>query len=405
MIESLLLVLAAALAAALVLSVVHTGRARRSLWEARAAEAELRRGAEAELHRLQRRAALVEATLGALDDAVIHIGPDRRIAYLNPAAERLAIMEPGRPLIETIRDHDLDNLLRRALAEQREQEETIQLTRPQRVIAALARPVGELGAVMILRDRTEMDHLRRVRRELVANISHELRTPLATLQLLVETLQEGAAEDPEARDHFLQQLHEQVSHLSSTVQQSLELATLESGQIELWLEPVSPYALASRCSERLLPRAQQGGVELRVRLPDELPPVRADFDQVCRVITNLLDNAIKWTPPGGIVTVSAAREGSYVRIEIADTGPGIPAEVLPRLFERFYKGDEARTGKGTGLGLAIAKHTVLTHGGRIWAESSEGDGARFHFTLPLARPPAPQESRPTADRGVATPRT
>lgn len=236
---------------------------------------------------------------------------------------------------------------------------------------------------MVLADLTEINYLQQVRRDLVANVSHELRTPLATLQLLVETLIGGAAEDNEARTLFLGKLHEQVFHMSNIVEQSLALAALESGEARMVPTPVPVRYLLERSAERLKPQAEHAGLRVILELPDVLPRVRADFDQISRVITNVLDNAIKVTPQGGELKVGAALEGDFVRIAIQDTGPGIPRQHLPRLFERFYTGDEARTGRSTGLGLAIAKHTVQMHGGQIWAESEEGQGASFYFTLPV----------------------
>ncbi len=329
-------------------------------------------------------AALGYTSLDLIDEAVLLLDGERRIIDVNRAARELVGVETGRPLIEALRDHDLENLLRRSIAQGEQQSATVQLSRPQRVVRAMVRPVPHVGIVMVLRDLTELRHLQQVRRELVANVSHELRTPLATLQLLVETLTGGAAEDEEARTLFLGKLYEQVAHMSEIVEQSLALAAMESGEARMMPGPVSVRGLVQSCMDRLTPQAEQAGLRMTLELPDALPRVRADFDQVSRVITNVLDNAIKVTPRGGELRLGAVLEGGYVRFAIHDTGPGIPKQRLPRLFERFYTGDEARTGRGTGLGLAMAKHTVQMHGGRIWAESEEGKGASFYFTLPIA---------------------
>ncbi len=322
--------------------------------------------------------------LDLLEEAVIHLDASLRITYANAAAEILAGAAEGRSLIEATRDHDLENLVQTAVETGAEQRGTVALTRLDRTVQARVRPVDRRAAILVLADRTETMHLRQVRRELVANISHELRTPLATLQLLVDTLLEGADEDPEARRGFLQSLHEQIIHLSSIVQQSLYLASLESGESRISTRPVSALELVQRCASRLLPQARQAGIHIQLELPGNLPRVRADAEQVDRALTNLLDNAITWSPVGGTVVVSADHDDGFVRFGVCDSGPGVPREMLPRLFERFYKGDAARSGGGTGLGLAIAKHTVLMHGGRIWAESEEGQGAAFYFTLPAA---------------------
>jgi two-component system phosphate regulon sensor histidine kinase PhoR len=342
-----------------------------------------RRQAE-ELERLARLHALGSAALDTVADAVIYLDRDRRIVYVNKAARSLVRLEAGRPLIESLRDHDLENLLRRCIAQGEEQSATVALTRPRRVVRATVRPVGGVGVVMVLTDRTELHHLERVRRDLVANVSHELRTPLATLQLLVETVLESTADDAQARDFFLGKIREHLTHIGGIVQQSLYLASLESGERSVAASPVDVPRLVEASVGRLAPQAERAGLAVHVDLAPDLPPVQADFEQVSRVLTNILDNAIRWTPPGGSVCVSAERDDGFVRFEVRDTGPGVPPERLPRLFERFYTGDEARSAGGTGLGLSIAKHTVQMHGGRIWAESEEGHGASFFFTLPVS---------------------
>lgn len=324
------------------------------------------------------------AALELLEEPVLYVDESRSIVWANAAARGMLGAEEGKTLLEAVRDHELDELVRRAGTGGGQLRSSVRLSRLQRVVEARVLPLEGEGAVLVLADRTEVEHLRQVRRELVANISHELRTPLATLRILVETLIGGAAEDPEARAVFLGKLDEQVEHLSGIVQQGLHLASLESGATRMLLGPVSLRDLAERCVDRMAPQAVHGRISLRTELPSTLAPVQADEEQISRVLTNLLDNAIKWTPPGGAVVVGARNDDECVLMWVRDTGQGIPAAVLPRLFERFYKGDEARTGSGTGLGLAIAKHTVLMHGGRIWAESEEGEGATFFFTLPAA---------------------
>ncbi|MDP9380785.1 MAG: PAS domain-containing sensor histidine kinase [Chloroflexota bacterium] len=338
----------------------------------------------ADLERLQRLRVLGDAAFDLIGDAVVYLDRERRIGYANKIARSSFGLEEGQPLIESLRDHDLENLLRRCIAQGEEQSAVVQLSRPRRVVRATVRPVGGVGVVMVLNDQTELRHLERVRRDLVANISHELRTPLATLQLLADTVIESAAEDSQARNYFLEKIKEQVTHLSDIVQQSLHLARLESGENQLVTAPVPVHGLVEASVRRIAPRAELAGFSVVTSVAPDLPPVQADFEQVSRVITNMLDNAIKWTPAGGSIYVAAEPEGDFVRFEVRDTGPGVPRDQLPRLFERFYTGDEARSGRGTGLGLSIAKHTVQMHGGRIWVESEEGHGTSFFFTLPTA---------------------
>lgn len=321
--------------------------------------------------------------LELVQDAVLLLDASRVVTFANRSARSLYQVDIGRPLIESLRDYELESLIRLSLDEGRECSSTINLSRARRVVHAVARPLDDSGMVLVLSDETHIRHLDQVRRELVANISHELRTPIATLQLLADTLVGGAVDDEEARPYFLEKIREQIVHLSDIVQQSLYLSSLESGHRPAQLTAVSVSELITRSVERLQPQATQKGVNLSVSIETGLPAANADFDQVERVLTNLLDNAIKWTPPEQEISIHSRLDGSYVRFEVRDTGPGIPANRLHRLFERFYTGEESRSHTGTGLGLAIAKHTVEMHGGHIWAESEEGQGASFYFTLPV----------------------
>lgn len=327
---------------------------------------------------------LYQSALDQIEECVLYLDGRRRIKYLNRAARELVGPQEGRMLIEAVRDYELDDLFRRSIAQAEDQSAIIHLSWPPRLVGASVKLLGPAGIVLVLSDKTELENLQRVRRELIANVSHELRTPIATLQLLIDTLLEGAADDSEARAHFLNQLKEQTTHLGDIVRQSLYLASLESGGMESQLGPVAVTDIVEAGVSRLTPAAQRKMVNLVTDIEPGLSPVRADLDQMTRVMANLLENAIKWTPPHGTIRIISARDGEYVRFGVTDTGPGIPPEVLPRIFERFYKADMARSDEGTGLGLAIAKHTVLSHGGRIWAESVEGEGASVYFTLHAA---------------------
>jgi two-component system phosphate regulon sensor histidine kinase PhoR len=195
-------------------------------------------------------------------------------------------------------------------------------------------------------------------------------------------------DDPPAAQHFLDRIEAEVDDLTQIVQELLELSRTESGQVPLQLisTPVADIVLPP--TERLQPQAERAGLTLTLDVPSDVPPVLADSERARQVVTNLVHNAIKFTLPGGTVSISAESAGDQVVVSVRDTGIGIPADDLPRIFERFYKADRARSGGGTGLGLAIARHIVQAHGGRIWAESVEGKGSTFYFTLPTAAEPS-----------------
>jgi two-component system phosphate regulon sensor histidine kinase PhoR len=324
------------------------------------------------------------------DGAVITDGAER-VQLINPAAAGLLDTTEseavGRPFAQVARHHRLIDLWRRSNERGEEMEETIEMYRQDVFLRAIVTPLddeGTEGSLTILQDLTRVRRLETVRRDFVSNLSHELRTPLASLKALVETLRDGALEDPKAAGRFLNSVETEVDALTQMVQELLDLSRVESGQVPLNLVPADVREVLSRPAERLRPQAERAGLTLSVELPPDLPRVLADVERMQQVVINLLHNAIKFTPPGGRVTISAEAAGHEMIMSVRDTGVGIAAENLDRIFERFYKADRARSGGGTGLGLAIAKHIVQAHGGRIWAESMEGAGSSFYFSLRVA---------------------
>lgn len=248
--------------------------------------------------------------------------------------------------------------------------------------------------LVAIEDLTELRRLERVRRDFIANISHELRTPLATVRLLAETLEEAIDTDPEKAQTFIEKIEIEVQYLTSLVSELLELSRIESGQLSMTIEPVQAEQLVREAMARMLPQAQRHRVILHTDIQQGGTLVAADSKQISRALVNLVHNAIKFTPSGGVIVIGTALQagGDTQRFFVRDTGIGIQPEELPRIFERFYKADRARSkadfigpgGGGTGLGLAIARHVVEAHGGRITAESTVGQGSTFTFTLPLA---------------------
>jgi two-component system phosphate regulon sensor histidine kinase PhoR len=219
----------------------------------------------------------------------------------------------------------------------------------------------------------------------VANVSHEFRTPLTAIQGFAETLLAGAMEDPQNRGRFLGIILEHSRRLARLTEDLLMLSKMDADRLELETRriPVGPFV--ESCIETSTPRAKEKDLQLSVNLADRIPDIAGDRRRLTEVLQNLLDNAIQYTPAGGQIMVSAGPRNGEVIFTVSDTGIGIPQADQPRIFERFYRVDVARSREvgGTGLGLSIAKHLVEGHGGRIWVESEVGQGSQFHFSVPV----------------------
>jgi two-component system, OmpR family, phosphate regulon sensor histidine kinase PhoR len=240
----------------------------------------------------------------------------------------------------------------------------------------------------VVRDVTDLRRTERLRRELTANVSHELRTPLTSIKGFAETLLGGAMADETTCRRFLEIIDSEATRLMKLVGDLMDLSRLESRVVTMEPEPVRLDRLVSEALGRIRPQADRNGIALRTGvIPADI--VMADRDRILQVFTNLLDNAIKFTPEGGMVDLQVDATGCDAVISVADTGQGIPEQHLPRIFDRFYRVEHSRyrEGGGTGLGLAIAKHIVEAHGGRITVASRVGQGTTFTFTLPIAAPP------------------
>lgn len=334
----------------------------------------------------------LDAVLASMADGVIIVDPEGNVQLVNPAAARIFnLAEPdaaiGQTLIETVRHHQLVELWQNTQKSGYQQMVTLETSPDRLFIQCIATPLVQAvsGTILIIfQDLTRMRRLEIVRRDFVSNVSHELRTPLASLKALTETLQEGALEDPPAARRFLLRMENEIDNLTQMVQELLELSRIESGKVPLKRTPIDPLELASMAVERMLVQAERAAVHLKLEIPENLPQVSADATRMGQVIVNLIHNAIKFTPPGGEIVVSAFLQQEMVVFRVHDSGVGISPELLPRIFERFYKVDRSRSSGGTGLGLSIARHMVEAHGGRIWAESEVGQGSTFFFSLPQA---------------------
>ncbi len=334
----------------------------------------------------------LSAILQQMTDGVLIVDEQGIVTLMNRAAESMfgvTIENWRQPSVaEVLRHYELINLWQTCHDSGSKESSAIELTLQQKFIQSIAIPLGDSlnGQILLLfQDLTRIRHLETVRRDFVSNISHELRTPLASLKALTETLQAGALEDPPAARRFLDRMVTEVDALSHMVSELLELTRIESGQVPFQFAPVSPQGLITSAVERLIVQAQRVGLEIEVDIHDGNEKVRADKPRLEQVLVNLIHNAIKFTPPPGKITISTRKKGQTILFSIQDTGIGIPADDLPRVFERFYKTDRARTGGGTGLGLAISRHIIEAHNGVIWVESTEGEGSTFLFTIPLAK--------------------
>jgi len=329
------------------------------------------------------------AVLSAMEDGILIVDPGGTVLRSNRAAARFLSAEApleGRSFVEVLRDHELSGVIQGCLQRGAAESGVAEVGPASRYIRVVATPLRgkQEGALALLQDLTEVRRAETVRRDFVANVSHELRTPLASLKALVETLEDGAIDEPEVARDFLSKMHAEVDGLAQMVGELLELSRIESGRVALSIRAEEVGPMLRRAAGRLAAQADRAGVGLSVELPDDLPMVAADSERMGQVLINLLHNAIKFTPPGGRVHLSARQDGDRVLVSVSDTGVGIAAEDLPRIFERFYKADRSRSGGGTGLGLAIARHLVEGHGGRIWVESEQGKGSTFSFSLPVA---------------------
>ncbi len=332
--------------------------------------------------------AKLEAVLSQMTDGVIIADAEGTVILVNPAAKRLFHLKDddssAHSVVEVIRHHQLVELWRKCSETKEQQSLTMELSAERLFIQAIAVPLDKTlpGAILLIfQDLTRLRRLELVRRDFVSNVSHELRTPLASLKALVETLQEGALEDRPAARRFLSRMDTEIDTLTQIVRELLELSKIESGKVPLLLKPVAPRVLLTPAVDRMRLQAERAGLSIQLDCPIDLPLVMSDPDRMEQVMVNLLHNAVKFTPPGGEVTVSAQSNSDFVIFCVKDTGVGISTEDLGRIFERFYKADRARSGGGTGLGLSIARHMVEAHGGQIWAESELGKGSCFYFSL------------------------
>ena len=325
--------------------------------------------------------------LEQMTDGVLIADSQGIVQFANPAAGKLfQTSDPtNRSIAEVVRHHQLVEAWRRCQQSRQMQSESVELpTRHQYLQLVVIPDKHSSGSLLLVQDLTRIRRLETVRRDFISNLSHEIRTPLASLKALTETLQDGALEDPPAARRFIDQIQVEVDALTQMATELLELSRIESGQLSLDRQPVPAYDLLISASKRMQLQAERAGVDLRVNRARDLPNVNIDLQRLEQILVNLIHNSVKFTRTGGEIVLFAEAGIGEVRFAVRDTGIGIPADDVPRIFERFYRVDKSRTGSGTGLGLSIAKHIVEAHGGKIWVESVEGQGSTFYFTIPTS---------------------
>ena len=333
----------------------------------------------------------IEAILESLADAVIAVDNIGRVVMINSAAENLFGVSrkvSGRHLIEVIRNYELYGFIYGCMNTGKPDTTEIKLVSKERLLRVHATPYKDkagktLGIVVILRDITELRKLEKMRTEFVANVSHELRTPLTSIKGFVETLLDGAYKDPKISKRFIKIIFDETDRLHRMIDELLDLSQLETNKLKLNMKDVDLKEMIDEIRLIFMKRLEESNIAFSQNIPEALPKVAADPDWLRRIFINLIDNAIKYTPPGGKITVEAEDSDKYIKVQVADTGIGISEEDLPRVFERFYRVDMARSRQvgGAGLGLSIVKHAIKSLGGEITVESKPGKGTKFILTF------------------------
>lgn len=350
--------------------------------------AELRR----KMDELLAEKAKLQAVLDKTDDGLLVVDHEACIHLANTAAALLLNADApsiqGRTIIESTLNHDFSELVARVLKTGGPASLQIQLsdahdTHLNVYVAPLERPDGPSGALVVMHDLTPAMRIDSVRRDFVANVSHEFRTPLASIKAMAETIVLRGRKNPDSAEEFAKKIMSEVDRLTALSEDLLDLAKIEAGRKLIHAEQFALAEVVGRIISDCAHRADSRAIELSMDVPDGLR-VNADRDAVYQILANLVDNAVRYTRPGGKVSVSASEGVGLVKVKVSDTGIGIPESELSRIFERFYRVDKARSREsgGTGLGLSIVRHLVEAHGGRIEVHSTPGEGSTFVFSLP-----------------------
>ena len=340
----------------------------------------------------------IAAILEGMRAGVLATDLDGRVTMTNPALERILGIDEksslGKKVIEVVRNAELKGIFDKVLLEKKEIVSTLEITlSTTRSFEVVAVPLSDHnqergGVVAVLHDVTRQKELEKIRRDFVANVSHELQTPLTAIRGFAETLLDGALDDRVNNRRFIEVIKSHAVRLSDLTKDLLRLASLESESVQLKYEEIDLPSLIREAIESVKPLAAEKRQEITCLIPEAVPGIRGDREKLFQVLVNLLDNAIKFTPEEGRVSLEACLQSDTagIVVHVRDNGFGIPSSEVPRIFERFYRVDKTRSREqgGTGLGLAIVKHIVEAHKGKIEVKSTLGQGSDFYFSLPTA---------------------
>ena len=331
--------------------------------------------------------AQLEVFLNSMNDGVIAVSPDLKVLWANHAMADLVHhpVRVGTPVIELVRHPDFLNALQTVLATGRRESAIVPALLATKAFSVTAEPLPDGGVVSVLRDISEIERVEKTRRDFIANVSHELRTPLTSIRGYAETLLDSEEPANGNTREFLQIIRRNAERMGRLTEDLLVLARVESGEEKLDLQPCLPKRMLEESAAAFQESARSENVQISIDPAPDVP-VMADSYAIQQVLANLISNALRYAQNGKSIVLGAKEQRSHVEFFVRDGGPGIPSEHLPRIFERFYRVDKARSREtgGTGLGLAIVKHIVLNHGGAVRVESAIGHGSTFFFTLAKA---------------------
>ncbi len=347
------------------------------------------------IDRIKQEGVKLDAVLSSMFEGIMVVDEKGSILLMNPSLRKLFFVDSApetKTPIEAIRNPQIQDIVDKILKEQQHlisEEITVSQTEEKTLkinaVPIIRNDILE-GVVLVFHDITELRKLERVRQDFVANVSHELRTPIASIKGYSETLLEGAIDDKDNVREFISIIYQDSNRLANLIDDLLDLSKIESGKMKMIFVPLDVKPILDRCLGVLDKSIKNKQLSVSLSIPDGIPKVLADDKRLSQVFLNLLDNAVKYTSDGGSIKVNISLSDKFVQVDVSDTGMGIPEQDLPRIFERFYRVDKARSRElgGTGLGLSIVKHIVLAHSGQVWVKSELGQGSTFSFTIPHA---------------------